>query len=149
MKYSWAEVVTGAAVLALAAVFGFYIWQATIEINDDAYVLEAEFLSAQGIRMGGDVRMAGVKIGRVGDMQLNPENHMAHLKLLINNDIRVPADSEVKISNESVLGGSFLEIVPGSDIVSLNEGDQFVYASGSVSLLSLLAGLVTQNKSEE
>ncbi len=92
--------------------------------------------------------MAGVKIGHVGDMRLNKENYAAEVELRIDDDIRIPADSEVKISSQSILGGSFVEIVPGADLVSLQNGEAFTYSSGSLSLISLLAGLITNSKEE-
>ncbi len=143
MKYNWIEVLTGAAVLVLAVVFfGYASRIAGGGATGDTYPLVAEFVSAEGVSAGGEIRMAGVKVGTVGEMELNAENFTADVQLNIDTDVMVPADSEVKIASDGLLGGSFVEIVPGADAIMLEPGEKFTYTSGSVSLLSLLASFV-------
>ncbi len=144
MKYNWVEVFTGAAVLIMAIVFASYTFRiAGGGGHGDQYPVVAEFISAEGINSGVEVRMSGVNVGRVGNMQLNPETYGANVELLIDEAVEIPADSEVKIAMDGLLGGAFVEIVPGADIVTLQEGDSFLHTTGSVSLLSLFASFVT------
>ncbi len=144
MKYNWVEVITGLAVLVLAFYFGFMAVRAVGFYNTKpSYPLYAEFVSAEGVSSGGEIRMAGVRIGRIGEMSLNRENFTADVELLIDDGVTIPADSEVKISADGLIGSAYLEVVPGADIVMLNSGEQFVYASSSVSLMGLLSKFIS------
>ena len=76
MRENVTEVVTGTLVLVVAAVFLLYATQFADGFGggagDDEYTLSASFRSAEGVTVGTDVRLAGVRIGTVTDMALNP-----------------------------------------------------------------------------
>ena len=66
MTHSTTEVLTGGLVLAVAAGFAFYAAQAAgLSRGGDSYPLSASFRSLEGVSVGTDVRLAGVKIGTV------------------------------------------------------------------------------------
>lgn len=142
MKHNWVEVIAGAVVLLVAIIFLGIIFQSSGRSSSATYPLIAEFPSAQGISVGTDVRMSGVAIGYVDDMRINTENYMAQLTLNIESDYPIPADSEVKVSSDGLLGGAYVEIIPGADIAALEEGENFLYSSGAVSLITLFSTLL-------
>ena len=102
------------------------------------------FLATSGINAGSDVRLAGVKVGSVQAVGLDAESYEAKLTLNITTDLPIPDDSAVAISQEGLLGGSFVEIIPGGSEFFMQAGDQFFDTQGSVSLLSLLLKFATQ-----
>lgn len=139
MKESLTEVVVGAVVLVAAGTFLAYAAQATgFSRGSDAMELRASFRSVEGITIGTDVRMAGVKIGAVTAMVLNPETYRAETTLTLNAAIPVPDDSSAVIASEGLLGGNFVEIVPGGSMGFFAAGDEIVDTQGAVSLLNLL-----------
>ena len=139
MADSIAETVLGAAVLVAAAGFVIYAGQSTgFAIAPDRYELTASFRSAEGIAVGTDVRVAGIKVGSVTALALDPASYQAQARFTVQRDLELPEDSDVKVASEGLLGGSFLEITPGSSEFMLAEGDEIVNTQGSVSLLNLL-----------
>ena len=73
MKENKLEVIIGAIVLTVALGFVVFIYQSTgLSVsNSRHYELKADFRSADGIHVGTDVRLAGVKVGTVSDLSLN------------------------------------------------------------------------------
>lgn len=115
------EVAVGAAVLAAAVGFVLYAGQVTgFTVQSDGYPLSASFRSLEGISVGSDVRLAGVKIGTVTDIDLNPQTFRADTEFLLKDGIDIPDDSAVVISSEGLLGGNFVEIVPGGSPSTLS-----------------------------
>lgn len=140
MSNNTAETLIGAAVLAVAAGFLVYAGQATGigRSGTDTYDIVANFNSAEGLNVGTEVRMAGIRIGTVSTMDLNPKTYMAETRLAIRDDIELPDDSEVIVASEGLLGGSFVEVMPGGSDLMMAAGDEVMLTQGSVSLLNLL-----------
>ena len=139
MRENPVEVLTGAAVVLVAGGFLLYAAQVTVYGGpDEGLTLNASFRSIEGISLGTDVRMAGVKIGSVTDTALDPETFRASTELTVNAAIPVPDDSSAVVSSEGLLGGNYIEIVPGGSLTALADGGEIVDNQGAVSLLQLL-----------
>lgn len=145
MANSVTETLLGAVVLVTAAGFTLYASQsAGVGTGGGGrYELVAKFSSVEGVSAGTDVRMAGVKIGTVTDVVLNPESYQAELNLLIDETIQVPDDSEVVIASEGLLGGSFVQLSPGGSEFMLAAGDEVLFTQSSVSFLDLMVAFAT------
>ena len=111
MSNSKIETTVGGLVLVLAIGFFIYVLNSTNVMNrDDGLNLKASFRSADGITSGTDVRMAGVKIGTVTGMRLDPESFRAEVLFSLRGDLKIPDDSGVAVSQDGLLGGSFVEL---------------------------------------
>ncbi len=148
-QHSTTEVVTGGLVLAVAVGFLIYVAQVT-GLGQGAggtqdYTLTASFRTADGVTAGTDVRLAGVKIGTVAQIDLNPETYRADTLLALDPDVAIPDDSVLVVSSEGLLGGNFLEVLPGGSPFALESGDSFAETQGSVSLITLLLRFVSQS----
>jgi phospholipid/cholesterol/gamma-HCH transport system substrate-binding protein len=138
-----AEILTGAAVLAVGIGFVMYAAQgAGLVRTPESYPLTASFRSVEGISVGADVRLAGVKVGTITDLTLNPQTFFADASLTIRNDVLLPVDSAILISSEGLLGGNFVEILPGGALENLEPGGEIEDTQGAVSLISLLMKFV-------
>lgn len=138
------EVLVGGAVLAVAVGFLVYAGQVTgFSGAQPEYALSASFRSADGVRVGTDVRMAGVKVGRVTGISLDPETYRAATVFTVRDGIDVPDDSAVAVSSEGLLGGNYVEILPGGSPFYLEPGDEIEFTQGSVSLVGLLMKFVS------
>ncbi|MEM6635372.1 MAG: outer membrane lipid asymmetry maintenance protein MlaD [Pseudomonadota bacterium] len=149
MSENTTEVLVGGAVLAIAGFFLFYAGQST-GFGDSAggsYELNASFRSAQGVGVGTDVRLAGVKVGTVTAMELNPQTFRADVTFSVQESIDVPDDSAAVIASEGLLGGNFVELNPGGSPFNYAAGDQVLDTQGSVSLIQLLLQFAS-NQSE-
>lgn len=140
--YSLTEIATGGAVLAAAIGFFFYASGPGTTSTAGAYELTAAFRSAEGIGVGTEVRLGGVRIGAVTDMVLNPQTFLAETTFSVDGDIILPDDSAISIASESLLGGSFVEVIPGGSPFNLEPGGEILDTQSSVSLITLLLRFV-------
>ncbi len=145
MSENITEVLTGGAVLAVAAGFLFYAGQVGgVGVSSSGFDnYSASFRSAEGIGIGTDVRLAGVKVGSVTEMTLDPATFRAETSFTLQDDVALPDDSAVVVSSEGLLGGSFLEILPGGSPFNLEPGDEIVDTQSSVSIIQLLLKFVS------
>ncbi|MCT4684637.1 MAG: outer membrane lipid asymmetry maintenance protein MlaD [Roseicyclus sp.] len=143
------EVAVGAAVLALAVGFFLHASGARDEAAPGgSYELNASFRSAEGISVGTEVRLAGVRVGTVTGMALDPASFRAETTFTLREDIVLPDDSAIAIASEGLLGGNFVEILPGGSPFDYAPGDTVTDTQGSVSLVTLLMRFVTGDGSE-
>lgn len=137
------EVLTGAGVLAAA--LGFLVYASNGEgltRAADSYELTASFRSVEGITVGTDVRLAGVKIGTVTELALNPQTFFADAKVTVRKDVVVPEDSTIVVASEGLLGGAFVEILPGGSPMNLEPGAEIEDTQGAVSMIALMMKFV-------
>lgn len=143
MAENKSEILAGGAVVAIALGFAVYAANLTgASAATDSYELTASFRSADGITVGTDVRLAGVKVGRVTSMALDPQTYRAGTTISVAKSINVPDDSALAISSEGLLGGNYVEILPGGSPFHFEPGDQIEFTQGSISLVSLLMKFV-------
>nr|WP_170614697.1 outer membrane lipid asymmetry maintenance protein MlaD [uncultured Ruegeria sp.] len=147
--HNMTEVLVGGVVLACAVAFGVYASQSTgLSQNRTGYELGASFRSLEGVGVGTDVRLAGVKIGTVTGVELNADTYRADTTFTIADGVLVPDDSAIVISSEGLLGGNFVEVMPGGSPFFFEPGDVVEDTQGAVSLISLLVKFVAGDGSE-
>lgn len=138
MASSAAEALIGAVVLVAAGGFLAYAaQQSDFGPGTDRYELIAKFRKAEGVAIGTDVRVSGVKVGTVTAIDLDRTTFQAVTFLAVSGDLEIPEDSDAKVASEGLLGGSYIEITPGASEFMLKAGDEFQYTQGSVSLIDL------------
>lgn len=141
------EVLVGGAVLAAAV--GFFIYAAQVTGAGPvggAAGYSASFRSVEGIGVGTDVRLGGVKVGTVTALALNPKTFRADAAFTVDSGIRLPEDTAVVISSEGLLGGSFMELLPGGSPFDLEPGAEIEDTQSPVSLVNLLLKFVAGNE---
>lgn len=151
MSENTTEVVVGGVVLATAMGFLLYAGQLTGLTGgaDGSNPFFASFRSVEGVSVGTDVRMAGVKVGTVTALVLNPQTFRADTHFTVSTGIQLPDDSAVIISSEGLLGGTFVELLPGGSPFNLEPGAEIEDTQSSVSLITLLLKFVTGNGDDE
>ena len=83
-------------------------------IAEKGYRLTVDFDTASGLEPKSDVKMAGVPIGKVEEIQL--VGNRARLVLRIRPEIGIPIDSVGTIQTQGLLGEKYVEILPGKDV---------------------------------
>ena len=139
MASSAAETVIGAVVLTVAS--GFLVYAANtadVSVGGTSYDLTAEFRKAEGLSIGSEVQISGVKVGSVTDINLNPKNFRATVDLAIREEIKIPEDSIAKIVSEGLLGGNYVTVDPGASDFMLEPGGGFEHTQGSINLIDLV-----------
>ena len=141
---SWAEVATGAVILAVALLFlGYAVLNSGRgTVNGDGIRLTARFDRIDGLSNGADVRIAGVRVGSVTDTRIDPETFSAELTMRVDRNLRLPDDTSAEITSEGLLGGRYVSLVPGGSDKVLTDGGRITQTQGSVSLESLLGRFI-------
>ena len=146
MAENRAEIFAGAAVLTVAVGFLFYATGGSgLTAQPGTYPLVASFRSVEGITAGSDVRLAGVKVGTITSLTLTPSTYRADATIAVTDTLVLPTDSAILISSEGLLGGNFVELVPGGALENLAPGDEIEDTQGAVSLISLLMKFVSSS----
>ncbi|MBK5927901.1 outer membrane lipid asymmetry maintenance protein MlaD [Rhodobaculum claviforme] len=144
MAQTRTDAILGAAVIAAAVWFVVYAGQiAGLGQARAGYELTASFRSVEGVRVGADVRLGGVRIGSVGAMTLDPDSLRAELRLRIRDGIALPEDTLAVVATEGLLGGAFIELLPGGAPFDLAPGDRIEQTQSAVSLVTLLLRAVS------
>ena len=146
MRNSIFETIIGAVVIVIAAcVLYFAVSSTDTSGGSGTYDLTARFNSVVGVESGTDVRMAGVKVGRVTDIGIDTERAEAVLTLSVRDDIVLPDDSDAKVTSDGLLGGAFISIEPGGGIETIptDGSGEILYTRGSVDLLTLFASFAS------
>ena len=142
MQRNTIEIVMGALVLLVAVVFMSAAYEAAKIKGGDGYEIEAEFGATGGLSVGDDVRISGIKVGRITRQELDPVTYAARIVMSVDERIRIPADSSARITAASLLGGNYLELMPGAEEDMLQPGDVIYDTRDPVSLTDLLGKAV-------
>jgi phospholipid/cholesterol/gamma-HCH transport system substrate-binding protein len=135
----WAETGVGAVVLVAAGVFLAYaLGNAGGLKHGGGYDLVAKFGQVGSLAPGADVKVAGVKVGAVSKIVLDPKTFQAETHITVNNGVELPEDSTVKITSDSLLGGQHIAIEPGASLDNMKPGSQFQNVQGAVDLFGLI-----------
>ena len=136
------ELLAGGVVLAVA--FGFLVYAVanTGRSTGSGYTLSANFERIDGLNPGSDVRLAGVKIGRITTARIDPKTYQAQIQFTVQSDIKLPQDSSAEISSDGLLGGKVLSLVPGGDDKMLGDGGRLQITQSAVSLEQLLGKFI-------
>lgn len=140
---AWAEAAVGAVVLAVAGAFLAYALGSSVSDGmKGGYELSARFGQAGGLSPGADVRVAGVKVGQVLGVELDPKSFLARARFRINTGVKLPSDSSVKITTDGILGGNYVSVEPGGATDDLKAGGEFQNVQGAVDLFGLIGSVI-------
>ena len=142
MKRNMLETVMGASVLLTAIAFVSLAYEAANIRDTDGYELEAEFGATGGLSFGDDVRISGIKVGRISRQELDPVTYAARIVMSLDERIRIPTASSARITAASLFGGNYLELIPGADEDMMQPGEVIYDTRDPVSLTDLLGKAV-------
>lgn len=134
------ETIVGAVVLLVAAYFLYYAYGTTQVVSNGSsgYVVLAKFDRVDGLNLGGDVRVSGIKVGKVVKQELDPKTFQAVLEIKIQSDIKLPVDTSAEIVGNGLLGEKYLALVPGADEESIEPNGYIEFTQSSISLEGLI-----------
>lgn len=133
------ETILGALV-ALVAIgfFAFAAAQGRQGGGDGGVNYTARFQRVDGVSVGTDVRVSGVKVGAVQAVALDPQTYMARVTLSVDRSVPVLDESVARVSSDGLLGGAYISIEP-SGMTPLAPGAEIANTQGAVDLLTVLA----------
>src|SRR3954464_5076511 len=133
-----AETLVGAAVVVVAVAFLAFGYLRTGSGSLSGYEINAKLPKVDGLSVGTDVRLSGIKIGTVTALTLDPKNYLVTVHMNIRDDIKLPVDSSVLVTQAGFLGGQYLSITPGGEEKMMAAGALFENAQGSIDVMSLV-----------
>jgi phospholipid/cholesterol/gamma-HCH transport system substrate-binding protein len=116
--------------------------------SGDTYTLFAKFDNIGGLKVRAPVRSAGVKVGRVAAISLDPKRYMGVVRLEIERGVEFPTDSSARILTSGLLGDQYIGIEPGGAEKNYAPGDEIKQTQSAVVLESLI-GQFLFNKAAE
>ena len=105
------------------------------------FTLYAYFNKIDGVTNGAEVRLGGLKVGRVVSQEF-AKDYQIRVEMALNKDYHLPIDSSVQIETDGLMGPKHIEIVPGADEELLQDGESFGYTQDVMILNDLLEKVV-------
>ena len=147
MSSNLVESLIGALVLLVAGWFLVFAYERTDMGAGNGYTLTARFDRIDGIGIGSDVRMAGIKVGTVVSSQLDPYTYQAVVTLSLDDEVQLPTDTAIAITAEGLLGGTYMNLLPGGMEEMLADGDEISETQDAVDLLGLIGKFIYSDDS--
>lgn len=140
------EALVGLAVVLVAAWLVYiFVGRTASGAGSDAIEVTALFPNVGGIDVGTDVRVAGLSIGKVTDISLNPDDYQAEVTMAIDPSANIPNDSSAAITSESLLGGSYIALLPGASPDPLAEDDVILDTQGAIDMTGLIGSMINDS----
>lgn len=142
MKRNVIETVLGAVVLLVAGFFLAFAYNSADLRPVAGYKITARFNAVDGLTVGSDVRVGGVKIGSVVGQSIDLESYQAVVVMSLRPDISLPDDSVASVSSEGLLGGKYIRLDPGGSEKHLVDGGELTETKDIVSLEEMLGKVI-------
>jgi phospholipid/cholesterol/gamma-HCH transport system substrate-binding protein len=143
MKQGLIETIAGFFVLAVA--FGALTFAYNVTDypgSDKNYNLFAHFQNIDGISKGSDVKLAGIKIGTVSNIELENDTYYAILNLKLDKNVVIPDDSSAIVSTTGILGGKYIRLTPGGSDTNFEEGGRIRFTQSTINIEDMVAKLM-------
>jgi phospholipid/cholesterol/gamma-HCH transport system substrate-binding protein len=113
-KYSMETIVGIFVVIGLLCVGYMAVKLGKISLlGDDTYVLYARFTSVSGLKIGSPVEILGLPVGKIENLEMDPEKQMVLVRLRIKKGVKVYDDASASIKTAGLIGDKFVKIDPG------------------------------------
>lgn len=102
------------------------------------YAVTAHFDNIGGLKVRAPVRSAGVTVGRVTSIGLDPQTYQGVVGLELDPQFQFPKDSSAKILTAGLLGDQYIGLEPGGDEKMLGQGDRIASTQSAIVLENLI-----------
>jgi len=109
--------------------------------GESGYSLQASFDDVGGIRVGADVMIAGVPIGRVQQVELSGTDE-AMLDIHINKGVEITRDAIASVRTKGIIGDRYVRISQGGDDQFLKPGDEIEETESILNIEDLIAKFI-------
>jgi phospholipid/cholesterol/gamma-HCH transport system substrate-binding protein len=104
-----------------------------------SYRIEANFDNIGGLKLRAPVKAAGVIVGRVESVTLDPKTYEAHVTLKIDNGYQFSKDTIAAILTSGLLGEVYIGLEAGGDPVMLADGGRIGKTQSAIVLEKLIS----------
>lgn len=106
------------------------------------YPLYANFENIGGLKVRAPIKSAGVVIGRVSHIELDPTEFIAHVTLEVSSGYHFSQDTSAEILTSGLLGEQYINLTTGGDSSDLKSGDTIKHTSSAIVLERLISQLL-------
>ncbi len=116
--------------------------------TEPTYAMTASFDNIGGLKVRAPVRSAGVTVGRVTTITLDPKTYRGVVRMDIREGFRFPTDSSAKILTSGLLGDQYIGLEPGADDANLAPGATITHTQSALVLENLIGQLLFSKAAE-
>ena len=106
--------------------------------STQTYTVYAQFEDIGGLKVQAPVKTAGVLVGRVSSIQLDPQNFQAKVALQLNPEYQYSIDANAAILTSGLLGEQYIGLTNGGEEEKLKNGDTLSFTTSALVLESLI-----------
>lgn len=111
-------------------------------LGDNHYQLLARFDNVSGLKVGASVEIAGVSVGKVDAISLEPERLVARVRLKIDRRVQLHDDVIASVKTAGLIGDKYIKLTPGGGGTMLEPGDEITETESAVDLEELISKYV-------
>lgn len=143
MQRNYIESLLGFGIVLLTIIL-LWVFFSRNEMKSDGSLISvnAYFQTVSGISKGTDVKLGGVKIGRVLDLKLDQDSLNPVLIIGLEKKFKIPSDSSFAVKSEGIMGGKFVAIQVGTSDTPLTDGQTFYNNQSSLDLESVISQVI-------
>ncbi|HEY8623620.1 MAG TPA: outer membrane lipid asymmetry maintenance protein MlaD [Casimicrobiaceae bacterium] len=112
------------------------------------YHLQANFDNIGGLKLRAPVKAAGVIVGRVESIRLDPKSYQAMVTMRINREVAFTKDTIASINTSGLLGEVYIGLDAGGDTVMLKDGDHIAKTQSAVVIEKLIGQFLFDKASD-
>jgi phospholipid/cholesterol/gamma-HCH transport system substrate-binding protein len=148
MKKMNLEMIVGLFLLAGFACFSYLaVKMGDIKIfHNETYPVTARFTSISGLKEGSVIELAGVNVGKVTRIELDPDDYEAVVQMDIDKSVKLQDDSIASIRTAGIIGDKFIKLTPGGSEMILGAGDEIEETEASISLEELVSKYIFEGE---
>ncbi|MFP4284019.1 MAG: outer membrane lipid asymmetry maintenance protein MlaD [Desulfovermiculus sp.] len=111
-------------------------------LRTDTYPVKARFNSVSGLKVGNEVQIAGVSIGKVENIELESDRFVAVVTMSIDQDVTLSDDSMAAVKTSGLIGDKYISISPGGSGMELEPGEMIIDTQSPIDVEELVGKYV-------
>lgn len=113
------------------------------------YTINARFNNVSGLGEGNEVRVSGVQVGKVQEIELDNKLYKVNVSMGIRKDVKLSQDSSASIKTSGLIGDQYISISPGGAPEDMEPGDVIVDTQPALDIKELIGKYVFGDMEEE
>jgi len=142
MRRNLIETIMAAVVLVVAGAFVVFTLDQTTRSSSGSYDIKASFLQTPGLLEGAGVQIAGVPVGYVSRVAVDPVTFDVEVRMEIDEAVAIPVDSRASLTEDGALGETQVQIHRGSAAATLRKGDFVADTQSPVNLIDQIGRFI-------
>ena len=110
--------------------------------GSQGYVVTASFNSVSGLRVGAEVEIAGVRVGRVKAIRLDEKQPRAIVEIQLDEKVHLTDDVIASVKTSGLIGDKYISLQPGGSGEVLTNGGEITDTESSIDIENLISKYV-------